>query len=255
MEGPSISDDLQSSFTACKQPVLQPQTVPETELSEPHPGTSHVRSKPKARCTSLGASKREAHWNGASPRPPISAPSSFRYLHRGLAQKPLDHPSHSRREQQPDWRQPSPHVPAGRTSPVQPHHPSLPAATAATLAPPPYRAYQSGERDHRPLHQRGDSFTFHIPRRQVMGDGSRSSYAAPEESPPRIPPKSQGWARVARPPEIGAIKDRVPGDMIEAERLQEQINQVASLQSHHACRSLSASHSVAPTSPGKAKSL
>lgn len=195
--------------------------------------------------------KRKAAFEAASRRPLISAPSNFRHLHSGS--------SHLGRFRSPLQLQPcfAHHEPLVRPLDrgilcVPEGQVTLHMDLGGVMTPPPpaYMARHLDGDDHELLAQSNFSpLSFHVPRRRVTA--TCTSIDGREGLTPRVPPRAQGRARPYTAPQMEAIKERVASAMIEAERLQQQIDEIMERQSFYANSRPSTPHPIARGAPGK----
>lgn len=225
------------------QPLLGPTHSPvhETQPRESgwkEKGIGHAHRQKRR----VGSSGRERVWSdAASRRPLISAPSNFRHLHSGPFHGLRSPPQHTQVR------------PLDRIAQVPDSH-VQPAPPRLDLPPTPRIASQVDEERHRLLNGGNYSpMSFHVPRRQVTA--SLPSTGAPETTPPRIPPRAQERARPYTAPQVEAIKERVAGAMIEAERLQQQIDEIIERQSLYSNSRPSTPRSTLRAVSGKNRNL
>ncbi|KAL0933197.1 uncharacterized protein CTRU02_212160 [Colletotrichum truncatum] len=193
--------------------------------------------------------------DSSSPRRlQISGPTNFRHLHSESFQfpqytslrtagRPL--PPRPLSRTRPSSFRPlelSIYVPKRELSPILPHFEML------TPPPPPPARVQPNPKDdvygivsgssHEPSYS---PMSFHLPRKMSVSPSTMT----PDDTPPRIPPKS--IARSLTSLSVEEMKHRIAGAMLEVDKLQREIDLVMERQSIYAGSRPSTAHSTAPT--------
>lgn len=209
----------------------QPRREPPPSVGHPRPtGTDHEDAQAQKRTKSWDSrfSVRRRFMSSissSSRRPQISAPTHFRHIY-----------SESFRFPSPDQRQRPVSFRPVELSIYAPNHrlsPLLPDFDIDEHLPPPPAAYTrrdtSWDDSSATLtHERSSSsMSFHLPRRQTHEASSFTE--SPEDTPPRVPPRSR--ARAYTSPNLERIVERIASAMIEKERLQWEIDSVIERQS------------------------
>lgn len=236
-----------------KQPLLQRAPLPAPGTESGWKEETESRNARRQRRTRFSAREKGCS-DAASRRPLISAPSNFRHLHSGpfhespvLPSPPQQQQCFTHHEPTSGPRDGSVHVPDGR---VPPFPPPFDFVRAVTPPPPAYIDSLADEKDHRQLnHSNYSPMSFHVPRRQ--GAASSPPTDVQGGAPPKIPPRAQGRARPYTAPHVETLKERVAGAMIEAERLQHQIDDIIERQSLYSNSRPSTPHSTSRVAPGK----
>lgn len=198
-------------------------------------------------------SARSRLWLDTKPRRPhISAPSDFRHLNSVSFQHSLQSPSLVQSQESFPNRTESFRplelkiytALEKEVSPIQPHLNDMRSMTPLPLA----ILTNHYPNDNESPHQRSySSMSFHVPRKQIMNSPSP---IAPEETPPKIPPKAQGRSRAYTAPHVDVIKERVARALMEVEQLQKQIDEVIERQTLYRGSRPSTSHSMTRAAPG-----
>ncbi|KAF6841530.1 hypothetical protein CMUS01_03563 [Colletotrichum musicola] len=184
--------------------------------------------------------------DSSSPRRlQISSPTNFRHLHSESFQFPQYTTLQAVGRPLPPRPPPRPrpasfrplelsiYVPKREMSPILPHFEML-------TPPPPARVQPNPDDDvFGPGHEPSYSpMSFHLPRKM----SASPSTMTPDDTPPRIPPKSR--ARSHTSASVERMKERIAGAMLEMDKLQREIDLVMERQSIYASSRPSTAYST-----------
>lgn len=193
--------------------------------------------------------------SSSSRRLRISSPTNFRHVYSHSHQFSADAFEYSA----PTRRAP-PFLPlqVGVERELSPILPYFDYSPERVVTPPPVAPRSHAPRDEKVfnLQRSRSSLSFHVPRRPVGGSsppctppkGSPLASRRDDTPPPPVPPKSRARAYTA-PEAVDHLKERIAEAMVERERLQEMIDDLAERQSAYLGSRPSTSHSVAKQVP------
>lgn len=236
-----VSEKLSGKVVSCQPPSqARPTARPASNFSaELKPRRPSIQTVPSARM-SLSSKRRKS--SRASTRPSISGPTNFCHIssgaHGAAMQQPIVPVNNGFMALQLQL-----HTSGQHMSPILPNF----DLNANVPSPPPGYVTSELSQDDR-AYPRGRSFSafsFHIPRKLTTDEASSTDG---HSTPPTHRPQEAGpRARARTLSEIEIRKERIASRLIEAEKLQKQIDDVVERQSLYSCSRPGSAYSLAKT--------